>query len=56
MTRLLERLRTWWDGRSDPKAQYEAQRIREDVGTVRVGGDSSTGNLTHRGKDSRRGF
>lgn len=54
--KIVRKLRAWWRGTSDPTELAEAQRIREDVETLRQGSLTGSPNVTHRGKDSTRGF
>jgi hypothetical protein len=54
--KIVRKVKGWWRGSRDPAALAEAQRIREDVETLRTGSLTGPPNVTHRGKDSTRGF
>jgi hypothetical protein len=56
MRSFLRKLRAWWSGDGDPEARAEAERIREDVETIRMGSLSGPAQVTHGGKDSTRGL
>lgn len=57
MLGFIRKLKAWWSGENqDPEARAEAERIRQDKETLRTGSLTGPANLTHRGKDSTRGF
>jgi hypothetical protein len=64
--KVVQKVKAWWRGTHDssetadpehnPSAIADGQRIRGDVETLRTGSASGPENITHRGRDSTRGF
>jgi hypothetical protein len=54
---VIRKLKAWWSGDDqDPEARAEAERIRQDMETLRTGSLTGPANVSHRGKDSTGGF
>jgi hypothetical protein len=57
MRGFVRKLKAWWSGEpQDPEARAEADRIRQEMETLRTGSLTGPPNVTHRGKDSTSGF